>query len=52
MAIVDWYDTPPTINIKRYSANGVPYPLDEYLKLCGKMTTFEAVELIKRWYRE
>ncbi len=35
---------------KYFSSNGVPYPLDDYLKLQGKPTTFETAELIKRWF--
>lgn len=32
-----------------FSANGVPWPLDEWLRVQGKMTTTQAAYLIKRW---
>jgi hypothetical protein len=38
-------------NIKMFSANGVPYPLDEYLRLTGKPTTSDIAEVLKRWGR-
>ena len=40
------YDHP---EIKLFSANGVPWPLDEYLELIGKPTIQDIVEIIKRW---
>lgn len=48
MIINDWYEVPPPRNIRLFSANGVPFPLDDYLRLIGQMTTDEAVEVL-RW---
>lgn len=49
MNINDWFELPIRENIHMFSANGVPWPLDEWLKLQGKMTTYEAAEILKRW---
>lgn len=45
----DCMPIPPNKNIKMFSANGVPYPLDDYLKLMGQPTTDQMAEVIKRW---
>lgn len=35
---------------KKYSANGVPWPLNDWLRLSGKPTIDDIVELLRRWY--
>jgi hypothetical protein len=50
MSTNDWHEVPPKYNISMFSVNGVPYPLDEWLKLKGEMTTDQCAELVKRWY--
>ena len=47
----DWYEIKDTRNIKAFSANGVPYPLDDLLRLQGKPTVEQTAERIKRWGR-
>lgn len=32
-----------------YQVNGVPYPLDDYLRLKGQPTIKDVAELLKRW---
>jgi len=32
-----------------FSVNGVPYPLDEYLRLKGEPTTGMVAEMIRKW---
>lgn len=49
MQIQDWYEIPDPNPPKMFSVNGVPYPLDEYLKLKGEPTIERIAELIKRW---
>ncbi len=44
----DWHEV-VNPNIKTFSANGVPYPLDDYLELTKQPTTDEIVNVIKRW---
>lgn len=48
MNVNDWFEVPQYEDIKMFSANGVPYPLDEYLSLCGDTTACQAVEIFKR----
>lgn len=36
-------------DVKMFSANGVPYPLDEYLKLIGKPTIEDGAKIIRKW---
>ena len=50
MNVNDCFQIPMKENIYMFSANGVPYPLDEWLALRGEMTTSMTAELIKRWY--
>lgn len=45
----DWMPAPPSYEFQYFSANGVPYPLDDYLKLTGQPTTDEMAEVVKRW---
>lgn len=49
MNVNDWFEVPMKENVYMFSANGVPWPLDEYLKLKGEMTTDQAAELVRRW---
>jgi hypothetical protein len=37
----------PEINC--YSANDVPFPLDEYLRLTGKPTTSDIAKVLLKW---
>jgi hypothetical protein len=49
MNVNDWCEVPQSDNIKMFSINGVPWPLDEWLRLRGEMTTCQAAQLIKKW---
>ncbi len=49
MYVNDWYEIPRKENRKLFSANGVPWPLDEYLALRKEPTTSELAELVIRW---
>lgn len=49
MITTDWFEIPRKEDRKMFSANGVPYPLDEYLSLKKEMTTSELAEKIERW---
>lgn len=47
----DWWFDDDVIrrDEKMFSANGVPWPHEEWLYLTGQMTVGQAVELVKRW---
>lgn len=48
MNVNDWLEVPQSENIYMFSANGVPYPLDEWLRLRGDITTVQAAEIARR----
>lgn len=47
--ITDWYEISEKEKHKRFSVNGVPYPLDDYLSLKNEQTTNELAKKIMRW---
>lgn len=51
MSINNFDKSNKKIKIYEFSVNLVPYPLDDYLRLKGEMTTDQAVEIINRWGR-
>ena len=50
MNINDWFPVPMDENIHMFSANGVHWPLDEYLESIGQPTTNQIAEKIKKAY--
>lgn len=47
---MDWHEVPISDHIHFFSANGVPWPLDEWLRLTGRPTTDDISEVIRRWH--